>query len=211
MNKYYESENLAAPDAGALTPVVATTNTYLASTTFTQAPWASHLKPYASTYNCLPGQTVTIRGHHLGDGASLVRVGGVPCRGVRLVVPEYELQCTLPHPPASQASDGSGHGGSGYGGSGYGGSSYSGDSGYGGDSGGVSGSGAPSGSAAFSAAVGGPWSRFDAPGGSAAWGPGGSRGGGRGGMRDLAVEVAHGEMPQVASAAGLLSYQVADD
>jgi hypothetical protein len=196
VNKYYESENLAAPDAGALTPVVATTNTYLASTTFTQAPWASHLKPYASTYNCLPGQTVTIRGHHLGDGASLVRVGGVPCQGVRLVVPEYELQCTLPRPPASQASDGS---------------SYSGGSSYGGDSGGASGSGAPSGSAAFSAAVGKPWSRFDAPGGLAAWGPDGSRGGGRGGMRDLAVEVAHGEMPQVASAAGLLSYQVADD
>jgi hypothetical protein len=196
VNKYYESENLAAPDAGALTPVVATTNTYLASTTFTQAPWASHLKPYASTYNCLPGQTVTIRGHHLGDGASLVRVGGVPCQGVRLVVPEYELQCTLPHSPASQASDGS---------------SYSGGSSYGGDSGGASGSGAPSGSAAFSAAVGKPWSRFDAPGGLAAWGPDGSRGGGRGGMRDLAVEVAHGEMPQVASAAGLLSYQVADD
>jgi len=245
VNKYYESENLEAPTAGALTPSVTTTNDYLRSTTFTQATWASHFLPYASTYNCLPGQVVTIRGKHLGDAQSqpLVRIGGVPCDAVRVVVPEYELQCTLPvlPPPAPSlpSSGASGYGGyGGYGdsdenrlsrdaergqwfgsGSSNSGGSWSARFGDGGDAASYSGSGAPSGGEGSGlwgvspgTTLGGPWSRFGAPPGpptwdSSAYGPGMEDHAGRR-LRDVAVEVADGEMPQVASAAGLLSYQV---
>jgi hypothetical protein len=194
----------------------------------------------------LPGQVVTIRGKHLGDAQSqpLVHIGGVPCDDVRVIVPEYELQCTLPTlpqspslPPSDASSVEGGYGGSGRSenrlsrdserGQWFGsGSSSSGAGGWGarfgdgGDAAGYSGSGAPSGGegsglwgASPGTTLGGPWSRFGAPPGPPAWdksthGVGVEGPGSRRRLRDVAVEVTHGEVPQVASAAGLLSYQV---
>jgi hypothetical protein len=57
--------------------------------------------PYSRTYNCLPegGELITITGTNFGvwDGAAdSVLIGGIPCRDVRMTVPEMQIQCITP-------------------------------------------------------------------------------------------------------------------
>lgn len=99
-NKYYADENRVEPTAGGLVRHEHVTNHFLKSHSYSQAPWSDHRLPYASTYNCLRGggQTVRLRGKHLGskEGGAAVTIGGASCLDVTVVVPEYELACTLP-------------------------------------------------------------------------------------------------------------------
>jgi hypothetical protein len=54
--------------------------------------------PLASTYNCVRegGERISISGKHFGSSDAIVTIDGVECLDVVHVIPEVELQCTLP-------------------------------------------------------------------------------------------------------------------
>jgi hypothetical protein len=99
IDQYYATSNLENPVAHTQ-PVVTKTNGVhpVFSTVF-----RAMTLPYATTYNCMAGDTVIIQGRHFGD-ASLVRINGQPCVGPLIYFPtlandtdvEEVIQCVLP-------------------------------------------------------------------------------------------------------------------
>lgn len=86
---------------------------FLFDETTAQLDWSRRF-PFATTYNCLPGDTVSVRGRHFGGPGAQVTVGAQPCAAVR-VRSETELDCVLPDPDeigtGDGGSDGAGNGG----------------------------------------------------------------------------------------------------
>ncbi|GLE05960.1 hypothetical protein PINS_up015171 [Pythium insidiosum] len=98
MDKYYQVQsNTAVMNC---TELNAYTNGIHRSSAFSCGAMAL---PLASTYNCPRegGTRIRISGEHFGASDAIVTVDGLECTDVVHIVPELELECTLP--PASSA------------------------------------------------------------------------------------------------------------